>query len=99
VDSRTSLDPNAPTPIRRLEQRRWMTPLADGADHADDPVTAAALYVIVARMLAAANLSGHAREVMPAGYRSALAEERAVSGAQALAVLERVQSLKEHYGR
>ena len=99
ADSGQSLDANAPTPIRRLEARRWMTPLADGSDHADDAVTPAALYVMVARMLADAKLSGRVHDLMPAGYRGALAETRAVTGAEALAVLERARSLKEHHGR
>jgi tetratricopeptide (TPR) repeat protein len=94
-----SLDPNAPTPIRQLEARHWMIPLADGTDHADDAVTPAALYVIVARILADAKLAGRVHDVMPAGYRVALGETRAVSGAEALAVLERTRSLKEQHGR
>jgi hypothetical protein len=76
-----------------------MTPLADGADHADDPVTRAALYVIVARMLADAGQAGRTHEVMASGYRRALGDPRPVSGAEALAVLERVRSLKEQHVR
>lgn len=95
----TSLDSKGPTPIRRLEAKRWMTPLADGSDHADDPVTRAALYVIVARMLAGVNLAGHADDVMPAGYRRIAADDRPVSGAEALAVLEKMRILREQHGR
>ncbi len=99
ADAKKSLDASAPTPIRTLEARHWMAPLADGADHPDAAVTPAALYVIVARILADAKLSGRVHEVMPAGYRAALGDTRAVSGAEALAVLERTRSLKEQHGR
>ncbi len=86
-------DPSGPTPITQLERRGWMPALADGRDHASDPVTYAALYVVAARILAEAGHADQANRVMPGGYRAASRNPRLVSGTEGLAVLERVRSL------
>jgi tetratricopeptide (TPR) repeat protein len=98
-DGEPAGDPNGPTPLARLEARGWMVRMADGNDHAADPVTVAALYVTARRILFDVPAAKIARDVMPGGYRAALDEARPVSGREAIAVLERVRELKENHGR
>jgi hypothetical protein len=86
-------DPSGPTPITQLERRGWMPALADGHDHADEPVTYASLYVVTARILADAGHARQADHVMPGGYRAASRKTEPVSGAEGLSVLERVRAL------
>jgi hypothetical protein len=93
------LDPNGPAPIAILEERGWLPALPDGHDRADEPLTRAALYAFVGRVLADAGLPGRADEVMPGGYRRAMDDTAPVSGSEAIAVLERVRALKEKNGR
>jgi hypothetical protein len=93
------LDPQGPAPIEILEERGWLPVLPDGDDRPDEPLTRAALYVFVGRVLADAGLSGRADEVMPGGYRRAMEDPAPVSGAETVAVLERVRALKEKHGR
>ena len=88
-----STDANGPTPVAQLERRGWMPPLADGHDHAADPVTRAALYVVAARILSDAGHADQTGRVMPGGYRAAMLSTEPVSGTEALAVLERVRAL------
>ena len=88
-----------PTPLAVLASRGWMPALPDGNEHAEDPVTRAALYVIAARILAQAGRADRIEAVVPGGYRQALGGVQLTSGAEALAVLERVRSLKEPNGR
>jgi hypothetical protein len=93
------LDPSGPTPIEMVEKRGWFPAMPDGQSHADDPVTRAALYAFVGRVLAGAGLPEHADAVMPGGYRRAMDDPEPVSGSDAIAVLERVRALKEKNGR
>ena len=86
-------DPSGPTPITQLERRGWMPVLADGDDHANEPVTHAALYVLAAQILSEAGRADQADRVMPGGYRAAARTTQPVSGAEGLAVLERVRAL------
>lgn len=86
-------DPSGPTPITQLERRGWMPVLADGVDHANEPVTHAALYMVAARILADAGRAEDAERVMPGGYGAASRTTAPVSGAEGLAVLERVRAL------
>ncbi len=82
-----------PTPMTQLEQRGWMPVLADGDDHASDPVTHAALYVLAARILAESGKADQVDRVMPGGYRAAARTQQPVTGSEGLAVLERVKTL------
>lgn len=93
------LDPNGPTPIEMAEKEGWMPVLPDGDVRAEEPVTRAALYAFVGRVLADAGLPGRAGEVMPGGFRAAMNDPAPVSGSDAVAVLERVRALKEKNGR
>ncbi|MDH4037309.1 MAG: hypothetical protein OEX18_07805 [Candidatus Krumholzibacteria bacterium] len=93
------LDPGGPTPIELAEKRGWFPALPDGGVHADAPVTRAALYAFVGRVLAGAGLPERADQVMPGGYRRAMNDPEPVSGSDAMAVLERVRALKEKNGR
>jgi tetratricopeptide (TPR) repeat protein len=86
-------DPTGPTPLKTLEERGWMPVLPDGKPHAEDPVTHASLYVVAARILSEAGHADQAGRVMPGGYRKAANSTQAVSGAEALAVLERVRAI------
>lgn len=86
-------DVTGPTPITQLERRGWMPALADGKDHAGDPLTQAALYVVAARILAEVGAADQTHRAMPGGYRAASRSTAPVSGSEALAVLERVRSL------
>ncbi len=88
-----SSDPSGPTPITQLERRGWMPALADGADHADEAVTHASLYVVAARILSDAGRARDTEQVIPGGYRAASRKTDPVSGAEGLAVLERVRAL------
>jgi hypothetical protein len=92
-------DPRGPTPIARAEQRGWLPALPDGNDHAEDPVTAAALYMLVANVLADLGMPGRADDVFPGGYAAAAQKMEPVSGREALAALERVRTLQETHGR
>jgi hypothetical protein len=91
--------PGGPTPLEQSAARGWLPPSPDGRVHADEPVTRASLYVVVARLLAEAGSAPRAGELMGATYRGAVAESQYVSGAEALAVLERVRALREQHGR
>jgi hypothetical protein len=93
------LDPNGPTPNQIAEKRGWMAPMADGNPRAQAPVTRAALYTFVGRVLVSAGLPDRAGDVMPGGFRAALSDPAPVSGSDAIAVLERVRALKEKNGR
>ncbi len=93
------VDPKGPTPIQIAEKRGWFPALPDGREHADEPVTRAALYVFVSRVLAGTGVRGGAGQVMPGGFRGALNNAGPVSGNEAIAVLERVRALKEKHGR
>jgi hypothetical protein len=86
-------NPSGPTPLETLEQRGWMPVLPDGNDHAADPVTHASLYVVATRILAEAGHADQATRVMPGGYPKAAKSTKPVSGAEALAVLERVRAI------
>ncbi len=93
------LDPTGPTPIEIAEKRGWLPVMPDGDARSGEPVTRAALYAFVGRVLVASGLPGRADEVMPGGYRSAMNDATPVSGSDAIAVLERVRALKEKNGR
>jgi len=97
--SRETPATSGPTPLAVLAGRGWMPAMPDGKEHAEDPVTKAALYVIAARILAQAGRSDRINAVMPGGYRRALGKMELASGAEALAVMERVHSLKGPDGR
>lgn len=86
-------DPSGPTPITQLERRGWMPAMADGSDHSDDPVTHASLYVVAAHILSDAGHAKDADRVMPGGYRAAARATTPVSGAEGLAVLERIRTV------
>jgi hypothetical protein len=88
-----SADASGPTPIAQLERKGWMPPLADGHDHAADPLTRAALYLVAARILSDAGHADQTSRAMPGGYRATLRSTEPVSGTEALAVLERVRAL------
>ncbi len=92
-------DPAGPTPLAQVEARGWLPRLPDGRDHADDPVTPAALYVFVARVLADSGIEGRTDEVLPGGYRRAAGNDQPVTGREALAALERVREMRETHGR
>jgi hypothetical protein len=89
----TASTPTSSTPLTVLERRGWMPALADGKDHADEPVTHAALYVVAARILSDAGRAGQTDRAVPGGYRAAARSSKPVSGAEGLAVLERVRAL------
>lgn len=93
------LDPNGPAPIAIAEERGWWPALADGSDRAGEPVSRAALYAFVGRVLAEAGLPGRTDDVMPGGYRRAMNDPAPVSGSDAIAILERVRALLEKNGR
>lgn len=93
------LDPGGPTPLAILAARGWMPAPPDGSEHADDAVTRASLYVIVSRILAGRGRTDQITVIMPGGYSSALHAQDAVSGTEALAVLERVRQVPERNGR
>jgi len=88
-----STDAAAPSPIAQVESKGWMPAMPDGADHANEPVTHAALYVVASRILYDAGASDQADRVMPGGYRAAARKTEPVSGSEGLAILERVRSL------
>jgi hypothetical protein len=91
--------PAGPTPLQTAAARGWMPVLPDGGGHADDLVTRAVLYVVVARILAEAGRADELETVLPGGYGSAMRARGPVSGTEALAVLERTRSLLEGHGR
>jgi hypothetical protein len=91
--------PTGPTPLQAAAARGWIPASPDGDEHADLAVTRAALYVVVARLLAEVNSAGRAGEVMPGGYRVATAATDPVSGAEAITILERVRAIRESHGR
>jgi hypothetical protein len=86
-------DPGGPSPIAQVERKGWMPAMADGQDHANEPVTYAALYVVAARILYDGGVADQAERVMPGGYRAAASKTEPVSGKEGLAILERVRSL------
>ncbi len=88
-----SSDASGPSPIAQVEKKGWMPAMADGDDHANEPVTYAALYVVASRILTDAGAGNQAERVMPGGYRAAARKTEPVSGVEGLAVLERVRSL------
>lgn len=85
--------PSGPTPITQLEARGWMPALADGSDHADDPVTHASLYVVAAHILSDAGHTKDLERVMPGGYRAAARATAPVSGSEGLSLLERIRTV------
>jgi tetratricopeptide (TPR) repeat protein len=98
-DGKATLDPGGPEPLAVAAERGWMPAMADGNRRADEPVTQAAFYVFVSRVLAQAGLADKTGTLLPGGYRAAMRETDPVSGAEAIAVLERIQALKEANGR
>ncbi len=95
----TSLNPGGPTPLAILAERGWMPATPDGAEHAEDEVTRASLYVIVSRILAGRGQAAQVNVIMPGGYQTALRAVEPVSGSEALAILERVRQVPENHGR
>jgi len=95
----TAPEPGGPTPLEIVEKRGWMPPMPDGDQRPEDPVTHAALYSFVGRVLAQARLSDHVDDVLPGGYRAAMNDTTPVSGSEAINVLERVRALMEKNGR
>lgn len=93
------MSPGGPTPLEIVAGRGWMPATPDGQPHADAPVTRAALYVIVSRILAGRGRADQVDVIMPGGYEAALRAEVPVSGADALAILERVRLVQEKHGR
>ncbi|HEX6791158.1 MAG TPA: hypothetical protein VF247_07605 [Candidatus Krumholzibacteria bacterium] len=91
--------PGGPTPLEIVAQRGWMPATPDGAAHADAPVTRAALYVIVSRILAGRGRADQVAVILPGGYEQAARSTEPVSGAEALAILERVRLVPENHGR
>jgi hypothetical protein len=81
-----------PTPMTQLERRGWMPVLPDGQDHAADPVTRATLYMLSARILSETNQTDELDRIMPGGYRAATKAQAPVTGAEGLAILERVRA-------
>ena len=94
-----SVKPGGPPPLEIMAQRGWMPATPDGGTHADAPVTRAALYVIVSRILAGRGRTDQINDIMPGGYESALKSKEPVSGTEAMAVLERVRLVQEKHGR
>jgi hypothetical protein len=91
--------PGGPTPLEIAAQRGWMPAAPDGQAHAESPVTRAALYVIVSRILAGRGRADQIAVIMPGGYDAALRSREPVSGGEALAILERVRLVPEKHGR
>ena len=94
-----SMNPGGPTPLAMLAERGWMPAAPDGAEHAEDAVTHASLYVIVSRILGGRGRADQVSVIMPGGYDAALRARAPVSGTEALAVLERVRLVQEKNGR
>jgi hypothetical protein len=88
-----------PTPLAIAAQRGWMPATPDGQEHADAPVTRAALYVIVSRILAGRGRADQINVIMPGGYEKAVRDREPVSGTEAFAILERVRLIPENHGR
>ena len=88
-----STDPEGPSPITQVERKGWLPAMPDGKDHANDPVTYAALYVIASRILYDGGAANQTDHVMPGGYRAAASKTDPISGTEGLAILERVRSL------
>jgi hypothetical protein len=91
--------PGGPTPLEIAAQQGWMPATPDGKQHADEPVTRAALYVIVSRILAGRGRSDQVGVIMPGGYDEAMRSREPVSGQEAFAILERVRLVQEKHGR
>jgi hypothetical protein len=91
--------PTGPTPLEMAAARGWIPASPDGAEHADEAVTRSALYVVVARLLFEVGATGMVDQVIPGGYRGAVAAVGPVTGSEALAVLERVRAIRESHGR
>ena len=94
-----AVTPGGPTPLAVVAQRGWMPATPDGKEHADAPVTRAALYVIVSRILSGRGRADQIAVIMPGGYDGALRAEEPVSGTEAIAILERVRLVPEKHGR
>lgn len=94
-----SMNPGGPTPLAMLAGRGWMPAAPDGAEHAEDAVTHASLYVIVSRILGGRGRADQVNVIMPGGYDAALRAREPVSGTEALAILERVRQVPEKNGR
>jgi hypothetical protein len=94
-----ALAPEGPTPLNIAAQHGWMPATPDGEEHADAPVTRAALYVIVSRILTGRGRTDQINVIMPGGYDAALRNQEPVSGTEALAILERVRLVPEQHGR
>jgi len=94
-----ALSPGGPTPLAILAERGWMPAAPDGAEHAEEEVTRASLYVIVSRILAGRGQASQVDAIMPGGYQTALRAAEPVSGTEALAILERVRQVPEKNGR
>ncbi len=93
------ITPGGPTPLEIAARHGWMPAAPDGKEYADAPVTRAALYVIVSRILAGRGRTDQIDVVLPGGYERALRSDEPLSGAEALAVLERVRLVPEKRGR
>ena len=91
--------PGGPTPLEIAARRGWMPAAPDGLDHADEPVTRAALYVVVSRILAGRGRTDQIDVILPGGYHAALRSGEPVSGTEALVILERVRLVQEKHGR
>lgn len=93
------MNPGGPTPLEIAAQRGWMPAAPDGQQHAAAPVTRAALYVIVSRILSGRGRADQIDVIMPGGYEAAVRSQGPVSGTEALAILERVRLVQENHGR
>src|SRR5258705_12530369 len=94
-----TMNPGGPTPLAMLAEGGWMPAAPDGAEHAEDAVTHASLYVIVSRILTGRGQAEKVDVIMPGGYQTALRAVAPVSGTEALAILERVRQVPEKNGR
>ena len=94
-----AVTPGGPTPLAVVAERGWMPATPDGKEHADAPVTRAALYVIVSRILSGRGRADQITVIMPGGYDRALRAQDPVSGTEAIAILERVRLVPEKHGR
>jgi hypothetical protein len=90
---------DGPTPLAIAAQHGWMPATPDGLEHADAPVTRAAMYVIVSRILSGRGRTDQIDVIMPGGYNAALRAAEPVSGVEAFAILERVRLVPEKSGR
>ncbi len=84
-------DPH-PDPIVAMTERGWLERMPDGRDHADSPVTRAALFVFVSRMCASIECVGSQVQSYPLS-------DRTVSGRDLVAQLGRVMPWPPPDGR